>query len=117
MYGIVVALAISAPAPMPRPVQPVTRADVVGLWKMGWSGSHWKARFCEDGFYASWDGTTTWIGSWKLENGILTVAERMQDSSLDLKGYTWTAAMTRRKGYLDGSVKPPGPGISFQLRR
>src|SRR4051812_35348298 len=118
MYTVLVLAALSpaAPAPKAKPAAPLSRACVVGLWKLSWGESAWEARFSDDGHYASWGNNVTWIGSWQLDGDVLTVTERPLDSSSSSAGYTWKAKLTRPSlGTIKGVVSPPGPAVTFQL--
>src|SRR5262245_12116926 len=98
MYSVLVLAALSpaAPAPKAKPIAPLPRAEVVGLWKLSWGESAWEARFSDDGHYASWGNNVTWIGSWRLDGDVLTVTERILDSSsTSTTGYTWKAKLSR----------------------
>lgn len=121
MYSLLVlaALGPSAPAPRPRPAQPITRAEVIGLWQLKWGTATWETRFSSDGHYACWANGFTWIGSWQLDGDVLTVTERTLESSYSTDpppGYVWKVRLSRaRQGCLQGAVSPPGPGVTIQL--
>jgi len=119
------ALACAAPAPAPKPPPPVSRAEVVGHWQLRWSGHLYQARFCPDGFFACWRGGQTWVGSWRLEGGLLTVCERQLRPGATYprpewppNGHRWAVRLLRAAhGALKGSPQPPVTYVSVELSR
>lgn len=113
MFPLVAWLALSAPLPLvPSKAKPLSP---VGEWTLEWRGGEGPARFDADGRFACfWQGQF-WIGTWKMEDGILSVDEHIpaKDEWGGLRGNCkW--AVVLKKGSLEGIVLPEG---AFRLRK
>lgn len=92
-----------APAPQWRSDRKVIREELVGQWIWLQYGKKHYVILSRDGNYVCVNMESTWIGSWKYEDGILTIWERHQSKSGGLDNL-YTIKVTRNEGkpYLEG---------------
>lgn len=67
---------LSAPAPRPRPPRPLTRSDLVGVWRATFGDLPTVIELRPDGrYWCDW-ASSPWHGSWALIDGDLLISER-----------------------------------------
>jgi len=103
MLSIVAALAISAPAPLPKEVGPW---DLVGTWQLEWAGldGTWEVRCnsredCLRGVYYQTVGTTTYYGLWEWRDGQMHATELVLPDGSTPVEWTYKFARSVRGGF------------------
>lgn len=103
-YGV-----YGAPVPMARPakVVPFDPHRPAGVWKMQWEGGEWDLQLTAFGTYvASTPGGSFWVGSWRVEGGMLWVSEApVHDDGSRGSPWVWGVKWDRSA---DGKCLPAG---------
>lgn len=94
---------IYAPVPPWRNDKKIIREELTGQWIWIQYGKKHYVILSRDGNYICVNAESTWIGSWKFEDGILTIWERHQSKKEGLDNlYTFSVTRKEGKPYLEG---------------
>jgi len=66
----------AAPAPLPKPIQ-YHPASLVGIWIISWGSSGGEMALHPDGQYWCQMGDRRWIGTWKVDHGVIEIVEAL----------------------------------------
>lgn len=113
---LVVLLMAFAPLPMVKPVKPMCPA---GEWNLTWRGGEGPARFDKDGtFHCVWQGKY-WVGTWKLDKGVLRVEESLHASHGGSSPFVWSVKLDAGKweGEITSSLDALGGDNRFLLKK
>ena len=114
MFVTMLLVALHAPAPMTPPKSPA-QPSLVGEWILEWKGAEGPCVLDQGGGFACiWSGRY-WIGTWRIEAGVLTVEEHLPaDNEWSRSSHQARWAATLKPGTREGLLTDGG---GFKLRK